>query len=117
MTILPSNLLSLFASLNDNQNFRVLASFLRTKSSDFIPTYCNLWRKSDDSEMISRIWEAFKRKEIDLRDLDELLVPECITKSAITLINLTDRMIRIIPQSLLQVKIFRCTCFKAAGVF
>ena len=104
MTILPSNLLSLFTSLNGNQNFRVLASILRTKSSDFIPTYCNLWRKSDDSEMISRIWEAFKRKEIDLRDLDELLVPECITKSAITLINLTDRMIRIIPQSLLQVK-------------
>ena len=104
MTILPTNLLSLFASLNDSQNFRVLALILQTESSDFIPIYCNLWRNSDDSEMISRIWEAFKRKEIDLRDLDELLVPECITKSTITLINLTDRMIRIIPQSFLQVK-------------
>lgn len=104
LTRKPSNLLSLFSSLLKMDQFAALSTFLRTESSDFIPIYCNLWRTVDTSELIPRIWETFKRGEIDQTDLSELLLPECIAKSIINLINLSDQMVRIIPHSFLEVK-------------
>ena len=104
LTQKPNNLVLFFSELVKTKQYAILAEILRTESSDFTPIYCNLWRMAENSEMIARIWEAFNRKEIKQSDFIELLVPECISKSAIILINLSEPLIEIIPNSLLQAK-------------
>lgn len=99
----PSDLRDLMLGLFKVEYYEVLLSFLRTQASDYTKIYCDSWNKLKAFSKISKSYSSGKINKSQLRDL---LLPECVKISHISLNNLNENQIRLIPRSLLQVESF-----------
>ena len=115
LTRKPEKITELLESLLRTDHFDLLARIIGTEASDFKTLYCNIWKSADISDLFYKIWDGYDSGAVDRQLLRDLMLPECISKSYFTILNMSKEMIQSLPHSMLQAKDFPFNLLRFKG--